>query len=406
MNKPAVLSTQGLLIAVVLCCLSSASFAACQQNKISVNCAKTATSVFDQNGLLWTTFVQQGFVYITHSADLGAHHSSPVKVNQTPQKIYTNGENRPKIKLSTKGFVFVSWTEKTPGRFTGDIHFARSINAGKSFENVKTINDDGLPIGHRFDAMTVTPSGLIYIAWLDKRDSTAAQQNSQPYAGISVYYAVSNDQGASFSANKLVAENSCECCRIAIANQGDNNATIMWRQLFAGGVRDHAISTLTPHHRLAVHRATVDEWQTNTCPHHGPDIDNSQPGFSHLTWFSAGKRHKGIYYATFQQHSKTLKNTISVDSSPQASHPNVMQFNNIVWLVWKTYENEQSLIKMRYSTDHGAHWSAANIIASTLGKSDHPLLINNKQQIFLSWLSANEGLRLIPIAKTLPASTP
>jgi len=406
LNKPASHSAQGLIIALVLFCFSSASFGRCEQTKISVDCGKTPTSVFDQNSLLWTAFVQQGFVYIAHSADLGKHYSSPVKVNQIPQKIYTNGENRPKIKLSTNGLVFVSWTEKTPGRYTGDISFARSTNGGKSFESVKTINDDGLPIGHRFDAMTITPSGLIYIAWLDKRDSTAAKKKNLLYPGISVYYAVSNDQGQSFTANKLVAEHSCECCRIAIANQGENNATIMWRQLFSGGVRDHAISTLTPSHSLAISRATTDDWQTNSCPHHGPDIDNSNPNFSHLTWFSIGNLHKGIYYAAFQHDSKTLKNILSIDSSPQASHPNVMQFNNTVWLVWKTYENDQSLIKMRYSTDHGEHWSAANTIASTTGKSDHPLLISNKQHIFLSWHTANEGLRLMPVTKPFAAIAP
>ena len=393
---------KALILFLVLCFFLTPSYANCEQEQVSVHCGKTPTSIFDHQGQLWTTFTQNNFVYVSHSDDNGQRYSSPIKVNQAPQSIYSNGENRPKIQLDNDNNIFVSWTEKTPGRFTGDIRFSRSIDGGHHFEPIKTINDDGLPIGHRFDALTVTPSGLVYIAWLDKRDSAAAKKTGQDYAGISLYYSVSTDHGATFSTNIKAAEHTCECCRIAIENNGDQNATVMWRHIFSGGIRDHAIATLTPTRASNINRATVDEWKTDACPHHGPDIDNSSHGLTHLAWFSNGVLHKGIYYGTFQNNSNTTTNIIEVDTSPQASHPQVKQFNNIVWLAWKTFEDNQSRIKIRQSLDKGIHWSKPTIVASTSGNSDHPFLINNANNIFLAWQTSDEGLRLIPLDEPSP----
>ena len=55
-------------------------------------------------------------------------------------------------------------------------------------------------ITHRFDALAVSPSGRIYVAWVDKRDLIAAKKTQKLYDGAAIYYAVSDDSGASFSA--------------------------------------------------------------------------------------------------------------------------------------------------------------------------------------------------------------
>ena len=65
-----------------------------------------------------------------------------------------------------------------------------------------TINDDGLAIGHRFDTMTVGSDGLIYVAWIDKRDRDAATREHQVYDGAALYYTVSRNGGKTFEPNR------------------------------------------------------------------------------------------------------------------------------------------------------------------------------------------------------------
>jgi hypothetical protein len=37
------------------------------------------------------------------------------------------------------------------------------------------------------------------------------------------------------------------------------------------------------------------------------------------------------------------------------------------------------------------------VVAETADASDHPLLITNDEQVFLSWHTGKEGLRIVPL---------
>lgn len=386
-----------LSLSLVIFFFCNVSYAGCDDDAISVHCGKTPTSVFDTKGRLWVAFVQQQHVYVTYSDNLAETFAPAVLVNQTSQSIYSNGENRPKIAISTEGHVYVSWTEKTKGRFNGDIHFARSIDGGQHFEKDIIVNDDGKPIGHRFDSLLLTPSGDVYLAWLDKRLSTSAKKAGLPYEGISLYYSLSKDHGKTFSSNQLAAEHTCECCRIAIAPSGQHDAVIMWRHIFEGSLRDHAITLLTQDKTPVVQRATIDQWQTNACPHHGPSISAITHHQYHMTWFSNGSLNKGLYYARYHLQTKKSSPPILIDDSPSASHPFVKQVDDTTWLVWKSFIQGRTKIFAQYSKDQGQQWSHPTVIAETAKASDHPFIIHNGPNVYASWFTANEGLRLLPL---------
>src|SRR5690606_2909365 len=106
-----------------------------------------------EDGSLWVAFEQDQHVYVVHSGDRGATFSPPLQVNAEPENIEHHGEGRPKLLVSSEGHLLLSWTKQTSANFTGEIRFARSTDKGASFEAPRTINDDGLFTGHRFDAL-------------------------------------------------------------------------------------------------------------------------------------------------------------------------------------------------------------------------------------------------------------
>ena len=52
---------------------------------------------------------------------------------------------------------------------------------------------------------------------------------------------------------------------------------------------------------------------------------------------------------------------------------------------------------LKKSLDDGKTWSAPVIISGTAGYSDHPLLINQGDAVYLSWLTRDDGYQLIPL---------
>src|SRR5690606_37608739 len=189
---------------------------------ISVHCGGAPSAVFDDGGKLWVTFVQDMHVYVSNSSDAGRNWSEPMQVNAEPEDTEFNGENRPKI-IVRGDTVLLSWTTKTSPNYTGEIRFARSTDGGKTYETPRTMNDDGLVTGHRFDSLMLSEDYTLYLTWIDKRDLDAAIERNENYPGAAIYYTASRDLGETFTRNYRVSHNSCECCRIAMAPHGESD---------------------------------------------------------------------------------------------------------------------------------------------------------------------------------------
>ena len=385
-------------LVVLACVLGSGAALAderCIETQVSVHCGAAPSATFDTSGKLWIAFVQSDVVYVAYSLDEGVSYSVPRAVNSIPENAEHNGENRPKIVVAKGGEIFVSWTLKTSPRFTGEIRFSRSLDGGVTFETPRTINDDNLFAGHRFDSLYQTESGHLYLTWIDKRDLTAANIKGDEYSGAAIYYTVSEDGGESFAPNVRVADHSCECCRIAIAPRGKDSIAIMWRQIFGVTTRDHAIALLSPAGEVSdFGRASYDEWQIDACPHHGPTMIAAQQSDEyHMSWFSNGDAHSGIYYARYSMEEQAPSNIYQVDGNAGAGHPFLARHQGMLYLIWKAFDGERTLLQQIISHDQGVSWSQPTTLMATDQGSDHPLIVTNNTDgsLFLSWHTQEFG---------------
>jgi len=353
------------------------------------------SAVFDGNGRLWQASIRGRHLYVSHSDDRGATLSVPVQVNPEPEDILSDGENRPKI-LVCDGVVYLSYTQGLAQPMTGDIRFSRSLDGGQHFSAPLTVNDNREIISHRFEAMAVNGKGQVFLAWLDKRDLSTAQRQGKPYRGAAVYSAQSDDGGASFRANLKAADHSCECCRVAMALDRDGTPVILWRQVFGKNTRDHALLKLDGH--SALQRASQDGWELDACPHHGPALAIAVDGVYHLAWFTNAPQRKGLFYASSADGGKTYSAPRSFGNyDAQAGHADVLSQGRTVYLTWKEFDGETGGAYLMVSRDGGANWAAPRKVASSADNSDHPFLIGDSKQVYLSWNTLKEGYRLIEV---------
>ena len=91
---------------------------------------------------------------------------------------------------------------------------------------------------------------------------------------------------------KLFKKHVCECCRISLAWTADG-PVVFWRNIFNTNTRDFAISRLDTGE---IRRVTDDEWQVDSCPHHGGDMAVGNEDQLHLVWFTNGKTRQGLFY--------------------------------------------------------------------------------------------------------------
>jgi hypothetical protein len=354
----------------------------------------------DRHGKLWRASVLDGFIFVDMSADNGKTFSKKVKVNNRAQKIAAKGEARPKIGLGPQGNLYLTWTEGLSKPFAGYVWFTRSVDGGKHFEQPKVVHQDRAEITHRFDALHISPDGTITIIWVDKRDLEAAKKSGKEYAGAAIYYAISKDDGATFQAEKKLADNSCECCRIATTTKPDGTVVAMWRHVFEGGERDHMMAEIPKKDEAAnLHRATFGHWKIDGCPHHGGALASGGEGADwwgyHMAYFDGKDKNPGLYYSRMDGVAwvASLAKQFG-DNNKQAGHPALLSVGENVWLAWlETHTNKMKKVMMMASIDGGKTWSDAQSLLSTSANMDYPQLLSLKGAIYLV-VNTSEGLKV------------
>ena len=356
---------------------------------------------FDANGKLWRAAVKDGFVLVDASDDLGKTFSAGVKINPTLQKIGADGEARPKIAVSKEGNIYLTWTEALKVPFSGYIWFARSINGGKSFEKPYVVHQDRAEITHRFDALNVTPQGKITVAWVDKRDLIAAKAADKPYDGAAIYYATSSDAGKSFAPEQKLADSSCECCRIALANKADGTVVAMWRHVFAGSERDHAIAEINSAKAPTIVRASFGHWKIDGCPHHGAALAEGAGFGYHMAYFDGAGEKPSLMVARMDGEAWVTSPPKKFGNMQNnAGHPSLLSIGENVWLVWReTKAAKATEIYQMQSDDGGRSWGNAKVVFSTKDKADYPLLIARKAKVYLAINSLADGFKLVLLSE-------
>src|SRR5262249_6677501 len=147
------------------------------------------------------------------------------------------------------------------GLFASDLQLSRSTDGGRTFDEPLRVNTD-TPTSHSFEDLTVLADGTVVVAWVE----------TPPGDRSHTYLARIGDRGRRVeSLIKLDDDETCVCCRIALATARPDGLALLWRKVFPGDIRDMVLArsrdggrTLAP-----AARVHVDNWRIAACPHRG-----------------------------------------------------------------------------------------------------------------------------------------
>jgi hypothetical protein len=186
---------------------------------------------------------------------------------------------------------------------------------------------------------------------------------------------------------------------LGVAFAGPGRPVVVWRNVFGGTVRDHAIATFADRMTVRpVHRVSVDDWAIDACPHHGPSLAVAPDGAYHVAWFTEGKARQGLFYARSTDGGRSFSAPVPVgDPDRQPGRAQLLAAAGAVWLAWQDFDGEETTISLMTSRDGGASWSAPRRVARTIDAADQPVLVGDGERVFLSWLTKAESYRLLPL---------
>lgn len=372
-----------------------ASEAACEEP--TLRCATKATPAFGPDGTLWLVWMAGGQVSVASSHDEGRSFSAPTEVTTKRLNLDWGPDARPKIVVDRKGGLAIAFSTFRDEAFNGEVLYTRSADGGKSFAEPKPITSNNE--SQRFEALALDQDGTVFAAWLDKRNRIFAKEAGQKYEGAGLFFTSSGDGGTTYAEAKLAREGTCECCRLGLAFAAPGRPAVIFRNIFDGGVRDHAVMTFTDLSTPGeIRRVSNDDWQINACPHHGPSLTVAPNGTYHVAWYTNGKVRKGLFYAHSRDEGRSFSAPMPLGQPGRnPTRPFVLAGLTGTVMVWKEFDGEKTSVQMTISRDDGETWSPAKTISSTSDTSDHPLLVSNGKRIYLSWMTKADGYRLTAI---------
>ncbi|MCK9538023.1 MAG: glycoside hydrolase [Dokdonella sp.] len=352
-----------------------------------------ASAAFDGDGRLWLADVVDGRVRLRQSGDLGRHFGPATRVNAEAEDIDHAGENRPKLTFGPAGEIYVSWSQRRPKKWSSFVRFARSLDGGRHFSAPITVHRDRGEATHSFDALAVDGAGRPLIAWIDARDHLAAMQAGQAYAGLAIYYAWSDDRGASFQAERRLADHSCECCRLALVRDPSGAVRALFRAVSGSDVRDHAYALLpTDGSAAQASRATFSGWQVAACPEQGPGLAFGAGGVAHAVWYEASEG-PAIWYGQLDP-GHAPRHMLKLGTAG-ARHADVASSGRRVWVAWNQLSADGYTLMLRSSGDGGISFGAPRTLARASVAASTPQLLVHEGQAYVAWNTA-AGFQLLP----------
>ncbi|HTJ62612.1 MAG TPA: sialidase family protein [Alphaproteobacteria bacterium] len=362
---------------------------------IALACAATATPVVAPDGSLYAAWATADHVAVARSRDNGRSFSEPVAVNPEGAKIDPGPDARPSIAIGADGKIFVAYTVFAGTGYIGRVYIAHSQDGGLTFAPPQPITDD--TASQRFTRLIFDKAGTLFAVWIDKREVAAARAAGKAYPGAAL--AVATWDGTGFTPARIAQSDSCECCRVAAALDTAGHPVVAFRNVFDATVRDHAVVRFDGKGRPGpIHRVSIDDWRTDVCPHQGPDIAVGPDGAYHVAWFTQGKARQGLFYARSTDAGVGFSAPMPIGDPDKApSRPRVLAVGKTVWLAWKEFDGKVSTVRARHSPDGGKRWDTPVTIAETKNASDQPMLLAEGGRAYLSWLTHDEGYRLIAL---------
>src|SRR5262245_23252039 len=149
-------------------------------------------------------------VMLQHSQP-GRGFSARVRVNDSPGDAAVRNENPPKVAIGPNNEVYVVWANQRE-RWKGNIRFARSLDEGKTFAPALNLNSDTSrpPVSRAFESIAVDSKGRIFVAWIDERSKASKDRSAE------IWMATSEDRGKTFSRDRRILADVCECCRTTL----------------------------------------------------------------------------------------------------------------------------------------------------------------------------------------------
>jgi len=365
------------------------------------------------------------------SQDGGETFGPRVRVNDTPGDARVNGEQPPRVVVTSRGSglpqVTVIWTSKGGTLNSGTVlRTARSIDGGKTFQASTLVPGTDAAGNRGWEGLGADAGGRVRAVWLDHRRmaapdaarTAAAHQHVHGESGAAPTAAGKPDGVAMAQKSDLyfdalddaapprpITAGVCYCCKTALAFANTDDVYLAWRHVYPGNFRDIAFVRSKDGGRTFAPpvRVSSDNWMLEGCPDDGPTMAVDRAGRIHIVWpavVSDGAAPvKALFHAvsTDGEHFSPRRR---LPSEGQANHPQltVAPDGSLVAAWDESGGGSRRIVWGRGAVDPSGQVSFSRSVLNRAAGA-YPVVAPTSSGAILAWTSGAPDASVISLAR-------
>lgn len=320
---------------------------------------------------------------------------------------FVNWADFPSLIALPDGSLAAHWLARSSaGKYSYDVHIARSFDAGRTWTPSIVPHRDGTPTEHGFVSLLPWEEEDLLAVWLDGREMAAAKPDQGEHAGhgrMTLRYVVLGPHGT-FKQGGLLDDRVCDCCQTSAALTPPG-VLLAYRDRTEGEIRDISVIRFENQKWSRPQVLHRDGWEINGCPVNGPVISAEGRRVA-IAWFTEAKETARVLVSLSQDGGKAFGEPVQVDEGNPLGRVDVVMLASGAALVsWLEATDEGAEIRLRRVFPGGARDPSILAAGSSAARaSGFPRMERSGEELVLAWTDADETTQVRTANARLPAS--
>ncbi|WP_299456199.1 sialidase family protein [uncultured Microscilla sp.] len=336
----------------------------------------------------------------------GEKWTAPRQAATETQQWFVNWADFPAVTTFGKRSLAVNYLQKSASStYAYDVMLRISHNKGKTWQKPFVAHQDGTHTEHGFVSLAPAPNGRFLAVWLDGRETAKRAGESHGHSqghGASkkamTLRAAFFDGKGNKQAPTLLNDWVCDCCQTSVAPT-KQGYVVVYRGRSKGEVRDIACQTYKNGRWTSPYIIHSDGWVISGCPVNGPSVSANGNQVT-VAWYTKANKKAKVQVAFSDNGGESFSLPTQVNEGSTVGRVACAALpNGDALVVWLETNETKTFIKLRRVSTQGKAGKVYIVSQTSSARSSgFPQIIVQGKRAILAWTLANKKSKVLKTA--------
>lgn len=300
---------------------------------------------------------------------------------------FVNWADFPAVRIIDGKMLAAFWLQKSTDQpYAYDVRLTRSADAGATWSEPLTVNDDGVAAEHGFASLWRWQGDALAVAWLDGRHGSS----EEGHGAMSLRGAVF-DAALKRTREWELDARTCDCCQTDVAAT-PSGPLLVYRDRSEDEIRDVYVTRYDGKAWTTPHAVHADGWKMPGCPVNGPAVA-ARGNDVVVAWYTAAGDRPSVHLARSRDAGASFGAPLELAHGDTAGRVDVLAHpDGGWWTSWVDAHGEATQLWLAHF-DRDMHETTRHAVAA-LPKghgSGFPLLAPLRDGVVVVWTDIRNG---------------